>query len=326
MATGSTFPPKHSALIVNPAAAAGKAGRRWDRINQGVYDAFGDVPTFLTEHEGHASEIAEALVRGGTTGVLVIGGDGTNNEVVHGIMTARSAMPGETVTLGQLPFGTGGDFRRVLENSTSFDAALRSLPTAPTYGCDVGKLDFIANDGQPATRYFLNIADFGIGGLVDRHVNSSPKWLGGKISFYLGTVRGLFGYKAARCELYVDEEFLGVFDVMGVFVCNSRFAGGGMQFAPEAMLDDGLFDVVVIPEMPLWDALSNLGALYQGKHLERDGVIFRRGRRVEAKPVGDSLGLLDVDGEAPGRIPATFNIVPNAIRVANVISDVRVNR
>lgn len=323
MTSGSTFPPEHSALIVNPAAAAGRAGRRWEGIKQSVYESFGKLPTFVTEYEGHASEIAESLVREGTTAILVIGGDGTNNEVVHGIMTARSSKPGEMITIGQLPFGTGGDFRRVLANSSDFNAALRSLPTASTHPCDVGKLDFIGNDGRPTTRYFLNIADFGIGGLVDRLVNSSPKWLGGKVSFYLGTVRALFGYKATRCELYVDDELLGVFDVTGVFVCNSRFAGGGMQFAPRAILDDGLFDVVVIPELPLWEALSSLSALYQGKHLEREEVIFRRGKRVEAKPVGNSLGLLDVDGEAPGRIPATFTVIPRAIRVANVISDVR---
>jgi diacylglycerol kinase family enzyme len=241
--------------------------------------------------------------------------------VVDGIMSTEP-QPGE-ITLGQIPFGTGGDFKRVLQNSSSYHAALASLPIAPTFRCDVGRIEFVNHKGEPATRHFLNIASCGIGGLVDQIVNRTPKWLGGKLSFYLGTVRALFEYEPTRCRLTVDGELIGVFDLTGVFIANSRYAGGGMQFAPDALVDDGLFEVVVVPALPLWDSLLNLSAVYKGEHLARDEVVHCQGREIHVEPLDGTLGLLDVDGEAPGRIPATFSVVPGAIKVANLVPEVR---
>lgn len=315
-----TFRPETSALIVNPSAAAGRAGRQWKHLSELVRARFGELPIHETTHPGHAVELARSLVESGVEGILVVGGDGTNNEVVDGIMKA-SPDP-EAVTLGQIPLGTGGDFRRSLLHSRTSTEAVRSLPDAPTAGCDVGRIQFLDHDGQPAVRHFLNVASFGIGGVVDRIVNDTPKWLGGKLSFYLGTLRALVQYQPTRCGLRIDDEYVGEFEVTGVFVANGRYNGGGMQIAPDALVDDGLFDVVVLPRYSLLRSVRSMPLVYSGRHVEMESVRVFRAKKVEAHPIGDSVGLLDVDGEPPGRIPATFTICPRAIRVAQLAPEV----
>ena len=310
------FDPERSLIIVNPQAAAGRVRRRWPAIEQALRTRLGAVPVVFTERPGHASELARDAVAAGCTHVLSLGGDGTNSEIVHGIMSAGPE-PG-AVCLGILPFGTGGDFRRALDGFSDFDEALGSLATAPERVVDVGALTFVDDDGVTRERFFLNLTSFGMGGLVDRIVNSSPKWLGGKASFYAGTVRALFRYRPMTVRLSVDGRDLGTHTILSVFVGNARHAGGGMCLTPEALLDDGLLDVVIVPELPLLRSLTSLGMLYKGTHVAMPEVTSARGARVEAEVISGAEALLDVDGEAPGRLPCTITVRPGAIRVIGV--------
>src|SRR5262249_34425749 len=178
-----------------------------------------------------------------------------------------------------------------------------------------GRLDYTANGGR-ASCMFVNIASFGIAGLVDVIANSSSKRLGGRASFFLATVRAAARYKNQRVRLVLDGSERLELPIQNVAVANGRYFGGGMQVAPNAELDDGAFDVIAIGDVSFFEMMTSGARIYKGTHLELPKVTARRAKRVEAEPAVDGEQvLLDVDGEAPGTLPASFSIVPGALNL-----------
>lgn len=296
-------------VVYNPKAAGGRVGEQWDTTAKMLRASLGDVGTVATESIGDAMRCAREAVEGGATTVLSYGGDGTHNEVVNGILASGA----KDITLGILPGGTGGDFRRMLNNSRDALTSARGLPTARRDRIDVGLVRYRTDDGRTEERHVLNIASFGIAGLVDRMVNSGWKGLGGTATFFLGTLRALTKYTPAKVKLWVDDKELGVFEITNIAVCNGRFAGGGMMFAPDARLGDGLLDVIVLQNANPLRTVSLSGALYQGKHLGSSLVKFARGRHVRAECVTEATAWIDIDGEAPGTLPIEVEVVPGAL-------------
>ena len=194
-------------VVVNPNAAGGRVGQQWGALERELRIRLGAVQLMLTERAGHATELARAAVEEGAKTVLSMGGDGTHNEVINGIMQAKPE-PG-AVTLGLLPAGTGGDFRRMCVSNADALTAASALPRAESHPIDVGSLNFHTDDGDPAQRYFINIASFGIGGLVDRYANQSRKRLGGKATFYIATLKALASYSPATVRVSIDGQDMG---------------------------------------------------------------------------------------------------------------------
>jgi YegS/Rv2252/BmrU family lipid kinase len=312
---GSGF---RTVVVVNPKAgsAAAPGSRRRRALETAVRNVLSDVRFVDTTGPGDATAAARAALRGGAEMVVSVGGDGTHSEVVNGFFDEDGAPLREDAVLGVLPGGTGGDFRKTLgygKDPLELVAVLADRATKP---CDVGHLSYVTHDGTPARRFFLNIASFGLGGLVDDLVNRSSKRLGGFLSFGIATVRAMARFKPQIVRLRVDGGDPVIRAISNVAVANGRCFGGGMFIAPQARLDDGLFDVVTLGEMTLRDYVLRGHRVYRGTHLGMDGVSLARARRVDAEPLdpGEAV-LLDVDGEAPGRLPATFEIRPAAIRL-----------
>ena len=306
--------PARTVVIANPAAAGGRVGQRWEHLVEQVHRALGPVSLRRTERAGHGIELAAQAVAEGATDLLSMGGDGTHNEVINGIMTAGPA-PG-AVTLGVLPAGTGGDFRRVLAHAHSLEDALAHLATASAHTIDLGRCTYTGDDGRPGQRWFVNIASCGISGLVCRIANASSKRLGGKATFYLSTLRAMAAYRASPVRVVVDGRAVGEHRITSLQACNARFAGGGMMFAPDALLDDGLLDLVILEDPGLVRTLAMTGSIYEGTHVRLPHVHVHRGRRIEVEPLdAQRPAWVDIDGEAPGTAPTTFEIVPGAIRL-----------
>ena len=310
--------PEQTAVIVNPAAAGGKVGRQWGQLERQLSERLGAVRFSLTTAPGGATTLARQAVADGATTVLSMGGDGTHNEVINGIMTAGAGR----VRLGLLPAGTGGDFRRIVHNNTDALTAAAALPRSDSMPIDVGEVVFQADDGTEQRRFFLNIASFGVGGLVDRYANASAKRLGGKVTFYVSTLRALRDYAPARVRLWVDGQDAGEHTITNILVCNSRFAGGGMMFAPDARLGDGLFDVVIIRHRSMLTTVGMSRAIYAGTHVRSELVEVLRGATVRAETVTDDPAYMDIDGEAPGFLPARFSLHHHAVQLLGVRSEV----
>jgi diacylglycerol kinase family enzyme len=218
--------------------------------------------------------------------------------------------------LGVLCFGTGGDFRRTIGAAKALAEGAAQLRGRETTTIDAGRLRYVDHDGQPRLRHFANIASFGLSGLVDRYVNESSKRLGGRLTFALATIKALRRFEPQRVRLTVDDQPPVEVAIQTVAVANGQYFGGGMQIAPQARLDDGLFDVVILEPFSMKEMLLRGTRVYKGTHLELEYVSLTRGRRVTATPLdANTRVLLDVDGETPGCLPASFELLPAALRL-----------
>jgi YegS/Rv2252/BmrU family lipid kinase len=309
---GNTF---RTLVVFNPKAGSAMGARRRGALEEALRRTLPDVELTETSGPGDGTRRAREALRAGAEMIVSVGGDGTHHEVVNGFFEEDGAVVREGAVLAVLPGGTGGDFRKTLgygKNPLELVALLGDRATRP---CDVGRLAYVDHEGRPARRHFINIASFGLGGLVDDLVNKSTKAFGGFVSFAVGTVRAMTRFRAQRVRVRLDGGPERVRTISVVAVANGRWFGGGMQIAPGAVLDDGVFDVVTLPEQTLGEAMLRGHRVYLGTHVKLPGVIVERARTVEAEPFDpDEAVLLDVDGEAPGRLPATFEMREAAIR------------
>lgn len=300
-------------VIVNPRSQGGQAGKDWphlaDRIRRAV--PFEEVHT---TGPGDAIRLTREALRGGAERVVALGGDGTTSEVMNGFFEGGLPIAPEAA-LGLLPYGTGGDFRKTVRVSKDFDQAIATLATDHRRKIDVGRLDLTTSDGGRAVRMFINIASFGMSAVVDHLVNQSKKRFG-KLSFLIASTRGMLRYDNQRVRITFDGASADAIEmtINTVAVANGQYFGGGMHVAPDAQVDDGQFDVVAIGDVGVTDMILSSRRLYKGTHLTMDHVSHRRARVVLAEPAspGDVVEL-DVDGETPGRLPATFTVVPQAL-------------
>jgi lipid kinase, YegS/Rv2252/BmrU family len=299
-------------IVVNPHSADRATGKHWPAMRTVIRQALGEFEEALTIGPEDATNLVRDALRSGVRRIIAVGGDGTNNEVVNGFFDGKRPIAPEA-QLGFIPRGTGGDLRKTLKIDKSLDACLRVLSSGQVQEVDVGATRFVGHDGAERQRLFINITSFGLGGLVDATVNASSKMLGGKISFLLGTFRALMAYDNKTIRLKVDDTFNDQIVINNVAVANGQYFGGGMWVAPEAKPDDGLFDVVILGDLSRGEIIRKTNCIYKGIHLRMPKVSFFRGKHVEA--TCDQEVLIDMDGEQPGRLPITLDVLPRALRI-----------
>jgi diacylglycerol kinase family enzyme len=169
-------------------------------------------------------------------------------------------------------------------------------------------------NGQRQRRYFVNAAEFGMGGVVMEKVNQQVGLLGGRLRFLRGILASLPEFRSYRIQLSIEGRPADLLTVSDIVVANGRYFGAGLCPAPQAELDDGLFDVVCFGQFSPLEVAMNLGRLWRGTHLDDPKVRYARGRRVEAD--ADERVLLEMDGEVVGRLPAVFEIIPRSLPVS----------
>ena len=300
-------------LVVNPRSAAGRTGKQFDRIARAVRGTLGEFECAFTQAPGDGARLAGDAVRAGSSLVVAVGGDGTASEVIDGLAAARPRDPDPL--FGFIPRGTGGDLRRTLGLPEDLEGAVRCLAGRGELICDLGRLEFLDHSGRPAVRHFANVAGFGIAGVVSGEVNRGLKLGGGRLSFMLASAKALLSWSDQPVRWRADGGAWTEQRITSLSVCNGRFFGGGMQVAPSARVDDGLFDVVVWSGLGLADFVTKKRKLYDGSHVELPNTRVIQARTVEAEPAAGARLLLDVDGEQPGTLPARFTILPGALRV-----------
>jgi YegS/Rv2252/BmrU family lipid kinase len=298
-------------VVANPRSRNGATGRRWAEVEHRLRGALGEVEVAFTEGPRDAERLAREGALAGVRRVLVAGGDGTLSEVATGLLAADLA---DGVEIGLLPLGTGGDFVRGLGMPRDLEGALRCIAAGRTRAVDAGRLHYRGVGGGPAVSYFVNVASFGISGLVNELVNRSTKALGGTVSFLLGTIRGILRYRGGEVRIRVDGELVYEGELVLAAGANGSRFGGGMRIAPEARVDDGLFDVVIIPQLRMTALLRKLPKLYAGTHLADPITTFCRGRVIEADEEPGSVRI-ELDGEPLGTLPARFEMLPAALRI-----------
>ena len=298
-------------MIVNPKSRGGATGRRWPAIEAKLRDALGAIEIERTRGPRDAERIAREGVRAGAEVVIAAGGDGTTSEVVAGILGAGL---GSYTEVALLPLGTGGDLARGLGLAGSLDDAIARIAGGKSRPIDAGRAQFTTRDGRELTTHFINIASLGVSGLVTQLVNDAPKTFGGRVSFFLGTVRAIARWRAVPVTLRLDGAVVHEGPLHLAAVANGRYFGGGMHVAPEARFDDGVFDLVVFRgDGGKGRLLRKFPLIYSGRHLTLADVTQHRGVVVEASSNAELW--LEIDGEPLGRAPARFACLPGALRL-----------
>lgn len=303
-------------VVVNPKASVGKSGKDWPIIKQLLVDneiAFDDV---LTEYPRHAIEIVRnAIVEKGYRKFISVGGDGTNNEVINGIFM-QDVVPTTDITMAALPIGTGNDWRRTFDIPLEYDEVIKIIKAGHTFAHDIGKLTYY-NDGDPKIRYFLNAAGTGLDEMVCNTTNlMKQQGKGGTIRYLISVVKCLLKYKVTHVQIEVDGQQVFDDSILSLSVGNCRFNGGGMMMMPNAIPDDGMFDITVIRKVSIFKFAANVKNIYDGTFIHKlKEVQTFRGKNIRIVSIPPHSLKVETEGETLNNSPFNFEILTKAVNM-----------
>ena len=303
MSTPAAVDVDGTVILVNPRAGSGRAAAVWERLRLAVPGAADARVVLAGDPETAARQLDAVLADdGGCRRLIAVGGDGTLHLAANRLVDDGVA---GRVALGMVPAGTGSDLARTLGLPLAPEAAL-----AHALGVEPRPMDLLRVETGGVSRVVLNVASAGISGLVAEKVNARP--VKGATVYLTGALSAVARYTPFPGRVTVDGELFYEGGVYILAVANGPSFGKGMRVAPEASVDDGLADVVVVEAMPRWRVPIRLPRLYLGNLLSSPAVRWCRGRRVALTP-GAGVPPLEVDGETLPGGETDFEILPGGL-------------
>jgi len=298
-------------VIVNPNAGAGKCWLDWPKVET-LLDSYGfKYHREFTLKKLHAIVLARKHINNGYRKIIVVGGDGTMNEVINGIFGQKRFETSEVI-LGMIPVGTGNDWGRMFGISNNYEEAIRTILTSKTFIQDAGKVVF-QNRARTHHRYFVNIAGLGFDAMVVKKTNRlKDSGKSNPLIYKYNILTSLFQFKSPRATIEVDGKAV-TNNVVSVSVGICKYNGGGMMPLPDANPDDGLFDLTVIKKIARWDVIRSMKRLYDGSIVRHPRVETYQGKNIKIS--SNSTIFLETDGESLGHTPMIFEIIPKSICV-----------
>lgn len=290
--------------VLNPVAGGGRGLRDRPRIEAALGAAGVPFVLSVSEQPGHAIALAHSAAREGFRRFIAVGGDGTLNEVVNGLLGAGT--PAGEATLALLPVGRGDDWARTHRIPRKLEQAVRLVAAGRSVAHDLGVAEF-QRDGS--RRYFINVAGVGFDAYVVEQTRATRL---GPLTYVAGLLRGFATYRAPRMVVSADAMQLDE-PLFVTFAAVGRYCGGGMHVAPRAQTDDGRFDVVTIGDIGRLELLGNLRRLFDGSLPEYRKVKTVRCERVQV--ASSPAARVQADGELLGEAPVTFSVLPRAVHV-----------
>jgi len=290
-------------LIVNPAAGGGKAGRLAPAMERALRDHGLTVRRLETRDLDHARELGSEAANAGET-VVALSGDG----MLGVLADALRAIPG--AVMGVLPGGRGNDLARVLGIPEDPLAACATIAHGIPRPIDLGMVTSDARPDAPG-QAFVGIASAGFDSDANRIANEAPAWLGGLVYAY-GALRALLSWRPARFEIELDQPGeRHTFTGYSIAAANSKAYGGGMRLAPDALLDDGLLEVIAIERVSKLRFLANLPKVFAGTHVQQPSVRVFRAAEVAIR--ADRPFTMYADGDPIGELPVRVRALPGAV-------------
>lgn len=297
-------------FIVNPKSAGGRTRSWFEAQRRELKKRFNNYDVQHTSSRGHGEVLARNAVQDGVERVVAVGGDGTANEVANGFMKAE-VKDDNISRMGILPSGTGGDFARTLGWSKDVGEALDRIQSDELTHIDLGYVRFNSKEYSVGSRYFINIASFGLSGEVDAIVATAPKILGAKFSYVSSTLRAFATYTAPSVTWQIDDDPPVTEPLQLMVAANGQFFGGGMHIAPSAAPNNEALSFVKIGDVSKKFWLQNALRVYKGDHVGLAGVSVEKGKRLSARSSGRVL--VDIDGEQVGDLPIEITVLPRAL-------------
>lgn len=296
--------------VVNPHSGNGKTAKNWPNLYKFLIQNGIDIEYAYTSSQGEGIVLAKQARDIGYKKIIAVGGDGTVNEVLNGLL-ANGKEIDRDMELAILEHGTGSDFVRSFQQKKGINSFIKLLKRNKMVKVDIGKIDFQGMDGDQVSRYFLNAANLGIGAEVVNRANNNSKALGSKLTYFTGTIATLLNFEniEVRCQLDNNEIIEGKYK--GLIVCNGQYMGGGMHIAPQAQTDDGLFDIVLIKDLTKLRFLTHFPSIYLGKHINLPEIEIHRSKKLSVTTKQQTI--FEADGEIPGLSPIVCQIIPKAL-------------
>jgi len=293
-------------FLVNPASANGSTGKRWPELARRAAEKGLEGDALLSRAPGELTGLARRAADDGAALLVVVGGDGSVNEVVNGIAGR------EGVELAVIARGTGWDFARSLSLPHATDRAIDVALHGRARDLDLGRVTYRAWSGEERQTWFANVASVGMSGAIAQRANDTSKALGGKVSYMWATFAVFARWRNDDVRVTVDDvrRHARMHDVV---VANGPYFGGGMKICPDADPGDGVFDVLLIGDLTKRDLLLTMPKIFRGTHLPHPKAELLRGAHVTVD--AEAPLPIQLDGEQPGTTPARFELVRRALRV-----------
>lgn len=309
--TGSRAVMVKAHFIINPASGRGKPAKCWPHIREIFRAVNREFDCTFTQRRGEASEIARQAARAGCELIVPVGGDGTIHEVVNGLFRDGKAINPQTA-LGLIPSGTGNDLARVLGLPGEALAAAQHLAASnQSRLIDLGEATVTAR-GKTERHLFTNDADLGFAAKVVERLERGGKFSRGTAPYFIALLRTALEHRNQPMQLKLGERVWEE-NLTTVLICNGQSTGGGMMVAPNAIVDDGLFDVVIVDALSRLEIFRHAPKIYRGTHLNLRQVSVPRAEVVSLTSA-ERVPIV-ADGELIGEAPATFCVLPRALRV-----------
>jgi diacylglycerol kinase (ATP) len=306
------------AVIVNPAARKGGGLARWPAIQAELAKRLGPVEPLFTQAPGHATELARTALAQGMRRFVAVGGDGTVNETLNGLLDPSGRLVEPDAVLCPVPAGTANELCRALGHLATAGRAFDAAASPRTQAIDLMRVRCEGLDGQPVDRFGYLIVALGLAATIS-HRTSQSRWLKklGEIAYLLMTPPVTLTYRQRDISIEVDGVQAGTRQLFTAMIGNTENGGGGMKLLPGARFDDGVLDLIEMGDLSRFGVLLGImPKLYSGAHIHHPKVRTARGTSFRFASAVETL--VDLDGEMVGRLPLEVTVLPQAFRVGTV--------
>ncbi|MEJ6952321.1 diacylglycerol/lipid kinase family protein [Natronospora cellulosivora (SeqCode)] len=298
--------------VVNPVSSGGKTAKNWPQYIKYFQEEGLSIDSSYTSYPGHGVKLAREAVEKGYHYIMAVGGDGTINEVVNGLFKDNKLI-NEKIKLLIFAQGTGSDFIRTLGLKKGPEEIVKVMGRENIKSIDIGQVTYKSYDGNKESRYFINMADTGIGAATAKLVNESSKIFGGFLTYLWGIIRTLIVYRNRKVKVKVDGKLKYQEKLNSLIIANGKYFGGGIMIAPEAELDNGSLNILALKNLSKIDIIFNLIRAYKGTHLSHPLLESIKG--LELSIDSDYPLDLEIDGESVGTVPASFQLLESSLSV-----------
>ncbi|MFP4367052.1 MAG: diacylglycerol/lipid kinase family protein [bacterium] len=302
---------KETLVIINPNAGRRRGEKDWDEISALLKKAGFNYKAVFTQYPRHAIGISASHIKKGYKNLIVVGGDGTMNEVINGIFS-QNRYPTTEISLGMITVGTGNDWARMFNIPGGYAEAISVIKRNNGFVQDAGVVKYYQGIEQKC-RYFVNIAGIGFDALVVSKTNKMKEnGKGGAWTYLKSIIISLMKYRHTRTKIRIDNHEISN-DVFNISIGICKYNGGGMMQLPHAVANDGFFDVTVINKIKKHEVILNLKRLYNGTITKHHTVESYKGKSIfiDSEPIIH----LETDGESLGHSPFIFEIIPRSIKI-----------
>ncbi len=299
--------------------------RKFKRIKQKVENGFStyDAQLFVSEYAGHFMELCKQALDAGFDCFIFVGGDGSLNEGVNGIISyyQRGSNKGVDdydwdaicqIKIGVYAAGSGNDFIKSVDLDESLATLMTNIDNNSSKMVDVGWINYTGFENARDVSFFINVTDVGMGGEVVQRKSKMPKWLSGKLTYFLAITSTIATYKKCHLKAF-NNDFSWSGKTLNLIVANAKYFGNSLCIAPDAEVNDGMFTVVIVGDVSLYEYLKNLGNIKKCQKLIHPNISYHRFKEITIEATNNRKVTIDMDGELLGIAPMTLKCLAERI-------------